>query len=199
MLVVTFSSLLLLLCTINIHFVSGKGGSSCSRIKLLARVLEQQISQNLDPKQTSKTAFKTFKKEVNAVEKQKEACLAGAELEAQLVKLIGIMKDVDRVEKMKTRKVSGPTRTLLRSSPVEKWRDLKAIVRVTKTEAKLSALLSEQDKGLENGGEDLGGDYQGGFAAFIPIIQTALPIVLQILQGAMANAGQGGGAPGIGG
>ena len=109
MLIVTFSSLLLLLCTINIHFVSGKGGSSCSRIKLLARVLEHKISQNLDPKQTSKTAFKIFKKEVNAVEERKKACLAGADLEAQLVKLIDIMKDVDRVEKMKTRKVSGPT------------------------------------------------------------------------------------------
>ena len=171
------SSLLLLLCTINIHLVSGKEGPSCLRIRFLAHILEHKISQNLNPEKTSKTAFEKFQKEVNAVEKQKKACLAGAKLEAELVKLIDIMKDVDRVEKMKTRKVTGPTRTLSRSSPVEKLRDLKAIARVTETEAKFSALLDKQGQSL-----GAGGDYQGGLGAFLPIIQAALPIVLQVLQ-----------------
>ena len=75
---------------------------------------------------------------------------------------------MDRVEEINTWKVSQSW-----LSPVQTWRDFQAVARLTETEAKLAALLEQ-----EEGGE---GDYQG-FAAFLPIIQAALPIVLQVLQ-----------------
>ena len=71
----------------------------------------------------------------------------------QLRKLIGVMKDVQRVEKINTRKAS---RIRSRSSPVQVWRDYRAIARLKKTEAKLAGLLEQ--KGKE------GGDYQGLFS-----------------------------------
>merc|ERR1712108_37421 len=192
MLGATSSSFLLLLSTTNIHFVTGTTGNGGKGVQRgltckangLARILDQKFNQNLnkqrikarngkirgEPASQLKMASQlemAFKGKLNTVERQK-ACLGGAELEAQLGKAIDIMKDVDSLEKMRTR-----------------------------VEAKLAALLS-QEGGLQKVG-DPGRDYQGGLAALGPIIQAGLPIAMQLLQGAVAGAGEGGGAAGGGG
>ena len=129
MLVVT-SSLLLLLSTINIHSVSGKAtkvaqrGLGC-KTNGLARTFAQKLNQNLS-KQRIKgrngkirgesesrmgqmaAAFAKFDRKLNEMETQ-GVCLGdqsshgGAELEAQLLEVIDIMKDVERVENIRTR------------------------------------------------------------------------------------------------
>ena len=162
MLVVT-SSLLLLLCTINIHSVSGKAvkgvqrGLGC-KANGLARTLYQKLNQNLKKQKMARNGKiigesaswmgrleAAFKGKLNEVETQ-GVCLGGAEEEANLEKFIDIMNDLERVENI-----------------------------LKRMDAKMTALKKEKGGGL-------GRDYQGGLAALGPIIQAGLPIAMQLLQ-----------------
>ena len=87
-----------------------------------------------------------LKKKLKNMRKQK-TCVGGPEVEVRLVKTLDIMRDMEKVEKIKNR-----------------------------MRAKVAALT-------KGGGANGGNDY-GMMEAVLPIIQTALPIVMKMIAGA---------------
>ena len=134
-----------------------EGGSGCKANKLARLLFLVQIRHATKQRRNgmgkltdsqleqSDQLIEDLKKKLKRMEKQK-TCIGGPEVEVRLVKTLDIMRDMEKVEKIKNR-----------------------------MRAKVSALT----KGSANGGNDY-----GMMEAVLPIIQTALPIVMKMIAGA---------------
>ena len=134
-----------------------EGGSGCKANKLARLLFLVQIRHATKQRRNgmgkltdsqleqSDQLIEVLKKKLKRMEKQK-TCIGGPEVEVRLVKTLDIMRDMEKVEKIKNR-----------------------------MRAKISALT----KGSANEGNDY-----GMMEAVLPIIQTALPIVMKMIAGA---------------
>ena len=134
-----------------------EGGSGCKANKLARLLLSVQIRQATKQRRNgmgkltdsqleqSDQLIEDLKKNLKRMKKQK-TCIGGPEVEVRLIKTLDIMRDMEKVEKIKNR-----------------------------MRAKVAALT----KGSANGGNDY-----GMMEAVLPIIQTALPIVMKMITGA---------------
>ena len=135
-----------------------EGGSGCKANKLARLLLSVQIRQATKQRRNGMgkltdsqleqfdQLIEDLKKKLKRMEKQK-TCIGGPEVEVRLVKTLDIMRDMEKVEKIKNR-----------------------------MRAKVAALT-------KGGGANGGNDY-GMMEAVLPIIQTALPIVMKMIAGA---------------
>ena len=135
-----------------------EGGSGCkanklARLLFLVQIRHEQTKQRrngmgkLTDSQLEQfdQLIEDLKKKLKNMRKQK-TCVGGPEVEVRLIKTLDIMRDMEKVEKIKNR-----------------------------MRAKVAALT----KGSSNGGNDY-----GMMEAVLPIIQTALPIVMKMIAGA---------------
>ena len=135
-----------------------EGGSGCKANKLARLLFLVQIRHATKQRRNGMgkltdsqleqfdQLIEDLKKKLKNMRKQK-TCVGGPEVEVPLVKMLDIMRDMEKVEKIKNR-----------------------------MRAKVSALT-------KGGGANGGNDY-GMMEAVLPIIQTALPIVMKMIAGA---------------
>ena len=135
-----------------------EGGSGCKANKLARLLFLVQIRHATKQRRNgmgkltdsqleqSDQLIEDLEKKLKKMEKQK-TCVGGPEVEVRLIKTLDIMRDMEKVEKIKNR-----------------------------MRAKVSALTKE---GSANGGNDY-----GMMEAVLPIIQTALPLVMKMIAGA---------------
>ena len=135
-----------------------EGGSGCKANKLARLLFLVQIRHATKQRRNgmgkltdsqleqSDQLIEVLKKKLKRMEKQK-TCIGGPEVEVRLVKTLDIMRDMEKVEKIKNR-----------------------------MRAKVAALT-------KGGGANGGNDY-GMMEAVLPIIQTALPLVMKMIAGA---------------
>ena len=135
-----------------------EGGSGCKANMLARLLLSVQIRQATKQRRNGMgkltdsqleqfdQLIEDLKEKLKNMRKQK-TCVGGPEVEVPLVKMLDIMRDMEKVEKIKNR-----------------------------MRAKVAALT-------KGGGANGGNDY-GMMEAVLPIIQTALPVVMKMIAGA---------------